>query len=170
MKNNTRQLSSLTIQRSPCNDLTITNNIPSSSLHTMRDHYALILQQIDDAIANEEHQRQNLARINQETHAAKLAHDTRCIAIARIIKHRKMDLKTAKLIYRQNQTLTRDAACKGRKLSRQRKKAAICALYDAGHNQTRICKMLGFSAPYVSKEVKKHNQKNQQSLRLLRSI
>jgi len=170
MKSNHRQLPSLKIETSPNNSLIITNNIPASSLHAMRDHYAIILQQIDDAISNEKQQREKITQINQEAHASRIKHDLRCIALARIIKRRNLPLKTAKLIYGQNQTLTRDAACKGRKLSRQCKKAAICTLHDAGHTQKRICMMLGYSAPYVSKEIKKHRQKAQQSLRLLAPV
>jgi len=170
MKSNHRQLSSLTIQRSPNNSLTITNNIPASSLHTMRDHYAIILQQIDDAIELEKQQREKIVQMDEQRTTNKLNHKTRCIALARIIKRRKLPLNVAKLIYGQNQTLTRDAACLGRKLSRQLKKAAIWRLYEAGHNQVRICKMLGCSAPYVSKEIKAQKQKAQQSLRLLAVI
>ena len=170
MQINTRQLPALNITTFPNNQVQVTHSIPPASLQAMRDHYAIIVDQLDKAIKDCKEQAQRHEFINQSIKEARKHHTQHCIILARIVRKRNLSIKQAQYITKQNQIITRDMAANGRKVSKQRKKAAIAALYDMDYKQARICKMLGYSAPYVSKEIKKHRNKKQQILRLLAPV
>jgi len=170
MQSNSRQHAATTIEKTPNNNIIITNHIPAQDLKTMRHHYATILHAIDEAIAAEKMQRENVVRLHQENAEGFAEHQRQCISIARIKAAHGLTIAQAKRISGSNHTMTRNNAAHGRKISKERKKAAIFELYQNGHNQARICKMLGYSAPYVSKEIKAQKTKEQQTLLLLTAI
>jgi len=170
MKNKLRQDAATIVQRTPNNSMTISTHVPAHDLHTWRDHLLIQLKIVDEAIALETMQKDNVVRLNQQNDIERLKYERNCISLARIKAAHGLSIASAKTITGNNHTFTRDMAAKGRKLSNDRKKERIFKLYKANYNQARIVKMLGYSAPYVCKEIKAQRKKAQLSLRLLTAI
>jgi len=151
---NMRQLEKLTTTQTASNAITIEHHIPVQELQTMRKHYKTILAAIDTAIASEKLRIVKQAENAESSRIAKEKFIRETIQLARIMRKRQLSTNQAKAITSTNHTLTRDKAAHGRKQAKQRKKAAIYKLYLSGKTQRRICAMLGYSAPYVSKIIK----------------